>query len=98
MINPERGKFEFEQLNRFLDAVTKSEIVPYICMDTEAFSINPDSKNPRHVAVRNWFMARDGKREKPLNGMKNAIPVSPLMADWNAYIRAFVENARGRVR
>lgn len=98
VINPERGKFEFEQLNRFLDAVAKSEIVPYICMDTEAFSINPDSKNPRHVAVRNWFMARDGKREKPLNGMKNAIPVSPLMADWNAYIRAFVENARGRVR
>lgn len=96
-INPERGKFEFTPMNCYLNAFLKSDLIPFICIDT-AFSCDPTSNKPSHIAVRNWFFVRDGKKEKPLPAMRSSIPVSPRMEDWISYISAYVRNCRGRVK
>ena len=95
-LNPERKKFDFSYLNPYLDALAGSELVPYICLDSDAFSWNPASKAPLQIQKNRWFMIRDGEK-KQKNPLKS-ITVYPQMSDWRDYVDAYVRNCRGRIR
>ena len=95
-VNPERKKFDFSFLNAYLDAFVRSELIAFICLDSDAFSWNPESRNPVQVRKNHWFMVRDGEKSRK-NPLKS-VTVYPQMDDWRDYIEAYVRNCKGRVR
>ena len=98
---PEKGKFDFKELDEHVDAMKSAGIEPMYRLEGFVYEDKwklATWRHPRAQRNMDWFAKKNGKRgEKVLYG-SGIYAGYPDMQDWRDYVSTVVKHFKGRIR